>query len=216
MSKSKTINYFFTALLPVFLLFNTPALFAQKIIASGEQLAGFRFDDTALAEPILEYQKNIDMLSAIDDKPSLRVFGDGRVLVHHPVYMKKAGDFEMQLSDAELVSLMRDLSSNGIMDFDEKKAKEKVKLHAEKLKAKRQFYEVSDALETIVNVKLDEYQKDKKSKKIKSFTTQFKWKNIEQDAARYKDALDIAKANKSIQVLNRLMDDQRLISKRLR
>lgn len=216
MSKSKTINYFFTALLPVFLLFNTSALFAQKIIASGEQLAGFRFDDTASAEPILEYQQNIAMLSAIDDKPSLRVFGDGRVLVHHPVYMKKSGDFEMQLSDTELVSLMRDLSSNGLMDFDENKAKEKLKVHAEKLKAKGQYYEVSDALETIVNVRLDEYQKDKNAKKVKAFTRQFKWKNIEQDAARHKDALDITKANKSIQMLDRLMDDQRLISKRSR
>lgn len=216
MSKSKTINYFFTALLPVFLLFSAPALFAQKIIASGEQLAGFRFDDTALAEPIIEYQQNIDMLSAIEDKPSLRVFGDGRVLVHYPVYMKKAGDYEMQLNADELVDLIRDLSSNGIMDFDEKKVKEKVLEHKKRLSAKGQFYEVSDALETVVNVKLDEYQKDKKSKKIKSFTTQFKWKNIEHDAARYKDALDIAKANKSIQVLNRLMNDPRLISKRSR
>ena len=128
MSKSKTINYFFTALLPVFLSFQTSALFAQKIVASGEQSAGFRFDDTATAEPILAYQQNIDMLSAIDDKPTLRVFGNGRVSVHRPVYMKKSGDFEMQLSDAELVSLMRDLSNNGIMVFDEKKVKEKVRI----------------------------------------------------------------------------------------
>ncbi len=213
MSKSKTISYFFTALLLVFVLCDTSALFAQKIIPSGEQLAGFRFDDAVSAEPILEYQQDIEMLSAIDDKPSLRVFGDGRVLVHHPVYMKKAGDFEMRLSDAELVSLMRDLSSSGIMDFDEKKAKEKVKVHEDKLKAKGQFYEVSDSLKTSVNVKIDEYQVDKKSKKIKSFSSQFKWKNIEQDAARYKDALEIAKANKAIQSLNRLMNDQRLVHK---
>lgn len=216
MSKSKTINYFFTAWLSVFLLFNTSALFAQKIIASGEQLAGFGFDDTASAEPILEYQQNIAMLSPIDDKPSLRVFGDGRVLVHHPAYMKKAGDFEMRLSDAELVRLLRDLSSNGIMDFDAKKVKEKIKVHEEKLKAKGQFYEVSDTLETMVNVKLDEYQKDKKAKNIKSFSTQFKWKNLEQDAARHKDALEITKANKSIQGLNQMMHDPRLINQRLR
>ncbi len=188
MSKSKTINHFCTALLPVLLLLNSPVLLAQKTVESGEQLAGFRFDDTAAAaEPVISYQLNIHMLSGIDDKPSVRVFGDGRVLVHNPVYMKKAGDFEMQLNEVELVDLLRDLSSNGIMDFDEKKVKEKVKAHEAKLKSKGQFYEISDALETVVDIKLDEYQKDNKSKKVKNFSRKFKWKNLEQDAVRYKN-----------------------------
>lgn len=213
MSQSKTIKHFFTALLPMFLLFNTSVLFAQKIVASGEQLAGFRFDDTASAAPIIEYQQNIDMLSVVDDKPSLRVYGNGHVLVHNPIYMKNAGDFEMQLSDAELVSLVRDLSSNGILAFDEKKVKEKVRVYDKKMKDKGLFYGVSDGLETIVDIKLDEYQKDKKSKKIKAFSKRFKWKNIEQDAIRHKDALEITKANESIKRLNSLMKDQRLVHK---
>ena len=195
MSKSKTINHFFTALLPVFLLLDASALFAQKIVESGEQSAGFRIDDTASAAPILEYQKNINMLSAIDDKPSLRVFGNGRVLVHNPFYMKNAGDFEMRLNDTELVDLVRDLSSNGIMTFDEKKVKEKVRAYDAKMKGKGLFYGVSDGLETVVDVQLDEYQKDKNTKKIKGFSKQFKWKNIEQDAARHKDTLEITRAH---------------------
>lgn len=216
MSKFKTINYFYTALLPVCLLFNAPVLSAQKIVESGEQVAGFRFDDTASAEPILEYQQNIDMLSAIEDKPSLQVFGNGRVLVHYPVYMKKAGDYEMRLEVAELVALLRDLSGNGVMDFDEKKVKEKVQAHETQLKSKGRFYEISDAMETVVDVKLDEYQKDKTSKKIKNFSRAFKWKNLEQDVVRYKKILEITRVHKSIQKLDMLMSDKRLVNKRSR
>lgn len=211
MSKSKTINYFFTALLSVFLSLNASVLFAQKIVASGVQSAGFRFDDSDSAAPILEYQQNIDMLSAIDDKPSLRVYGDGLVLVHNPVYMKRAGDFKLQLSDVELVSLMRGLSSNGVMTFDEKKVKAKVRAYDKKMKDKGLFYGVSDGFETVVDIKLDEYQKDKSAKKIKGFSKQFKWKNIEQDAVRHKDTVEITKANESIKRLNSLMRDKRLV-----
>ncbi|MCK5665428.1 MAG: hypothetical protein KAI17_18195, partial [Thiotrichaceae bacterium] len=158
-------------------------------------------------------QQNIHMLSSITDRPSLSIFGDGQVIVHYPVYMKKAGDYEMWLDDAELVNLIRALSSDGIMDFDEKKVKEKVQSYKKTLKAKGQFYEISDAVETIVDIYLDEFQKNKASKKMKNFHKKFKWKNIEHDAARFKHDIDIIKANNSIENLNVLMKDERLLKR---
>ena len=217
MYRLNTSNWLPGALLFVFLLLNTSVLFAQKTVESSEQSAGFSMaTDESVAQPVVHYQQNIEMLSKVDDMPSLKVFGNGRVLVHYPVYMKKAGDYEMQLDEVELVDLIRTLSANGILDFDEEKVKQKKQVLEKAFKAKGQFYEISDAVETIIDIKLDEYQKNKASKKIKNFHKQFKWKNIEHDAVRYKHDSDITKANHSIGQLHGLMKDERLLKKGLR
>ena len=203
-----------SALLLFSLLFVSSVLYAQKIIDSSDLSAGFSFaDNDAVTEPVIYYQQNIQMLSGINDRPSLSVFGNGRVLVHYPAYMKKAGDYEMQLDDVELVNLLQSLANNGIIGFDENKVKADLKAYKKALKDKGQFYEISDAEETIIDIKFDEFQKNKTSKKIKGFHKQFKWKNIEHDASRYKHDKDITKANNSVTKLKGLMKDARLVKK---
>lgn len=210
--RSTVNNRFYSVLLTVLLLLNASGVCAQKIVNSGEQSAGFRFaTDDSVKQPVIHYQQNIQMLTGIDDRPSLQVFGNGRVLVHYPVYMKKAGDYEMRLDEAELVDLIQSLSGNDIMEFDEKKLREKIKGRKKALKAQGQFYEISDAVETVVDITLDEYQKNNKSKKIKNFHKQVRWKNIEHDAARYKHDSEIIKANNSVTHFKGLMKDKRLL-----
>ena len=207
MYKNKITNYF----LLVFLLLNAPVLLAQKTVDSSANSAGFSFaTDLTEVEPVIHYQQNIQMLSGIDDRPSLKVFGSGRVVVHFPVYMKKSGDYEMQLDDEELVDLIQSLSSNGVMDFDKNKVKSNVQSYKNELRKKGVFYEVSDAVETVIDIRMDEFQKNNKTKNIKSFYKQFKWKNIEQDATRFKDVSEVVRANQSITYLNALMKDSRL------
>ena len=192
MYKLKATKCFSKFLLLAFLLLNAPVLLAQKIVDSSEISAGFHFStDEAAATPLIYYQQNIQMLSGIDDRPSLKVYGSGRVVVHYPVYMKKAGDYEMQLDDEELVDLIQSLSSNGVMDFDKNKVKKNVQSYKNELRKKGVLHVVSDAVETVIDIRLDEFQKNNKTKNIKSFYKQFKWKNIEQDAARYKQDSDI-------------------------
>ena len=212
MNSSKTIKKLSACLLLIPLLVTSTALFAQRIVESGDRSAGFRFatDDT-VNQPVIHYQQNIQMLAGIDDRPTFKVYGSGRVLVHYPVYMKKAGDYEMQLDETELVALMQSLSSNGIMTFDEKKVKEKIIGHKKALKAKGQFYEISDAVENVIEITLDEYQENKTSKKIKKFHKRFTWKNIEHDALRYKDEIEITRANSSVEQFRTLMKDRRLV-----
>lgn len=216
MYRYHTKYFYFVFVSLLVLLLNSPVLLAQKVVGSSAQEAGFSFSnkripDLAAAEPVIHYQQNIHMLSSVNDRPSLKIYGDGRVQVHYPVYMKKAGDYEMQLDDKELVTLIRSLSSNGVLDFNEKKIKEKIIANKKALKAKGQFYAVSDAVETIVDIKLDEYQKNNRSNKIQNFAKRFKWENIEHDAARYKNESALLKANNSITHLNDLMKDARLI-----
>lgn len=208
MYKNKTINYF----LLVFLILNAPVLLAQKIVDSGANSAGFRFaTDLTEAEPVIHYQQNIQMLSGIDDRPSLKVFGSGRVVVHFPVYMKKAGDYEMQLDDEELVNLIQSLSSNGVMDFDEARVKKNIQSYKKMLHAKGQFHEVSDAVVTSIDVRLDEYQKNRSAVKIKNFHKVFHLANIEYAAKKFKQDIDITNANNTVLDLKGFMRDVRLV-----
>ena len=214
MYKFKNIHYFSAHLLLLFVLFQSPALFAQKVIESSAQSAGFRIaTDNALTEPVIHYQQNVHMLAVTDDMPSVKVFGDGRVLVHYPVYMKKAGDYEMQLSDKELVDLVQSMSGNGVIDFEENKVKQDIHDAKKSARLKGELYTVSDTVETSIVIQLDEYQKNQSSPKIKNLKKHFKWENIEQDASRYKNSKEIIKANDSVSQIKGLMKDQRLVKR---
>jgi len=209
------ISNAFVFVITIVLSSYTSSAFAQKYVASEAGSAGFRFDAlAATSEPIIQYQQNTALLSDIADRPTFRVYGDGRVVVHNPLYMKKAGDYEMQLDDSELISLIRNLSSNGITDFDEKKVKASIRADENKSRAQGQFHEISDAQETVVDIRLDEYQKSTKDKIVKNFSKQFRWNNLEQDAKRYKNNTDITRAHNSVQKLHGLMNDGRLVHKR--
>lgn len=214
MYRLKTTKYFYGCLLLIFSLSNAPVLLAEHIVDSGVQSAGFRFStDEAAAVPVIYYRQHIHMLSGVDDRPSLKVFGSGRVMVHYPAYMKKAGDYEMQLDVTELSALIRSLSSNGILDFDEKKVTDKIIVHKKSSKRKGEYFEVSDSVESVVDVRLDEYQKNAASINLTGFRKHFKWKNIEHDATRFKGVSEVVRANQSITYLNALMKDSRLMKR---
>ena len=196
---------------------------AQKRVQAGIDSAGFSFSNgmsenkaaqTDLSEPVIHYQLNIDMLAGIDDRPTLSIYGDGRVEVHYPLYMKKAGDYQMQLEEDELVSLVQSFSTNGMLDFDEKKVKQKIREKKDTRRAKGQLYAISDSAETIIDVLLDEYQKDSSAKVVKQFHKRFRWADIEHDARRYPQQREIVDANDSVQQLRGLMKDHRLERRR--
>ena len=211
------MNKFLPVLLT--LLLATTDAYAQKKVISSVDTAGFIIaaeeisvgGESADGEPVIHYQLNVDMLANVDDRLSMSVFPSGLVQVHYPVYMKKAGDYEMQLDDSELITLVQSLSTNGMLEFDEKNVKEKIQRVKNARRAKGELYVVSDAVEVVVDIKLDEYQKNTKSKKIKKFHKQFKWRNIEHDAERHKSVDEITNAYRSVEDLQTMMRDVRLV-----
>lgn len=198
-----------TCLLLVSLLVGTTDVYAQKNIKSTEQSAGFSLaTGNATSEPVIHYQQKVQMLSAADDRLSLSVFGNGHVLVHFPVYMKKAGDYELWLSQPELVQLIQGLSSNGIFDFDHARVKGEKNSFDLKMKAKGQLHHVSDDLEIIVDIRLQNYQKTASSPVQPNLVKRFSWKNLQQDARYYKNNQSIQSAAKAIRTLDDLVFHQ--------
>jgi len=213
----------FTCLLLTFALCGVSQAYAQKRVPAGNDSAGFSFStgsvdaagkQLSLAEPIISYRLDIAMLAGIDDRPTIKVYGDGRVTVHYPVYMKKAGDYQMQLEEDELVNLVQSLSGSGVLDFDEVKVKQKIREKKDKRRAKGLLYAISDSTETVIDVRLDEYQKDRSAKAVKQFHKRFRWADIEHDARRYPQQREIVEANRSVQQLRGLMKDHRLVRRR--
>lgn len=54
----------------------------------------------------------------LDDSIEVKVWGDGRVEVHRPSYLRHAGDYEVRLSAAELHQLVSELARHGVLSFD--------------------------------------------------------------------------------------------------
>lgn len=67
-------------------------------------------------DPILiEYHRYSSKLAERDPTPLLRLYASGRLLVHFPHYMKRAGEYETALAQAELDRLLDTLASAGFV-----------------------------------------------------------------------------------------------------
>jgi len=174
-------------LIPVLLI----ALFASTgVLAQGPgtgKVTGqprFQFSTTA-TQPIIEYTLVHRMLENQDPVPLLRIYGDGRVHTHIPVYMKNAGDYEYRLSQPELKALLRSLSQDGMMDFDDASAKTEKKQMEDQERNAGVLHAISDTTETLIEIRLNEYQRNPAAGRIMGFNKRFTWDNLEQDASQY-------------------------------
>ena len=68
--------------------------------------------------PLLELSYEGGRIRDRDPTPFVRVFPNGRVLVHYPTYMKKAGDYELNLNDDELRQLLDSFADQSMLELD--------------------------------------------------------------------------------------------------
>ena len=61
---------------------------------------------------ILSYSYHLPTIPP-DPTPRVRIYGNGRVVVHRPLYKSSPGDFEIQISNDELDELLRSFESCG-------------------------------------------------------------------------------------------------------
>lgn len=77
----------------------------------------FSYEPTA-EEPLLQLSYSGGMIENPDPTPFIRVYPNGRVLVHYPAYMKKAGDYELELNESELAELMAAFADESILKLE--------------------------------------------------------------------------------------------------
>ncbi len=156
-------------------------------------------------EPVIEYNLVHGMIEQPDPAPLLRVYGNGRVHVHIPAYMKQGGDYELLLNQVELNDLLRQLDDHGIMKFDQAAVmQEKHQLESARRAATGEFSYISDDTDTVIKVRLDQYQRTPASQLINGFNRQFVWRNLKQDAIRYPASQAISRAATAATMLDEL------------
>jgi len=157
---------------------------------------------------VIEYTQIITMLEDQDPTPLLRIYGDGRVLVHHPAYKTNSGDYEMQLNDAELQNLLTSLEQNGLFSYNHKNIallKQKAmqqKLTASQVATSPVATMISDDTYTEIKINLGSYMSGLSGKAVANFKKEISLKNINWDAKNYPNVVELNNAASAGKQLN--------------
>mgnify|MGYP000543981361 CR=1 FL=1 len=128
---------------------------------------------------ILSYSETPDLLANPDPTPRIQVYGDGRVLVHYPNYMKRAGEYQLYLTPGELRQLL--VATSDAVGFD---ARQAAQVRREERKA--QFAATGIATERSdedlerIEIRLNGFQRDAASSK-KAVNERVEWRGIRHD-----------------------------------
>lgn len=68
--------------------------------------------------PVLELSYSGGMIADPDPTPFVRVFCEGRVLIHYPAYTKRAGEYELVLSPQELDELLATFAGDQLLTIE--------------------------------------------------------------------------------------------------
>ncbi|MGI9237297.1 MAG: hypothetical protein ACR2QZ_07860 [Woeseiaceae bacterium] len=155
---------------------------------------------------VVSYREIWGELAEQDPIPLIQVFGDGRVLVHHPVYTLKAGDYEVWLQPAELENLLSSLLSKGLATFEPTAVKSRKHSQQQKrlnsaLAAKQApvVFTVADASISVFELNLTAVSAGELQRKIS-------WPSLEADAKRYPDIQSIQQLRAAELQLREMLD----------
>jgi hypothetical protein len=155
---------------------------------------------SAIAQLVIDYPRDRDtvvvslmeVLGEIKDQdpgPSVRVHGDGYVIVHYPRYMKRAGDYGLQLSPQEMEGLVRSLIDHKkILEFDETAARQSKRDAATALREGSQsnLFSVLDDSTTVIELRMDRYRPASgNGQEILNVDRKISWYGLRSDARQY-------------------------------
>jgi hypothetical protein len=137
---------------------------------------------------IVRFAEVVGAIEDPDPGPSLRVYGDGRVQVHYPRYMLRAGDYTLRLAPAELNQLVGSLVSRGLAEFDAPGVRRRKRdLEA----GSGLFFESFDAVTTEIELRLERYQPRDGAGPERRVHKQVAWRALRADAKRHPQIAEI-------------------------
>lgn len=204
-------------------------LAATLLLCSGLLPAWILADDAvgspAAALPEVEYDESADaLIVSLLDAPgelaepagtmSVKVYGDGRVVVHRPAYMKQAGDYSLQLEPAETRALVRSVAARGLVEFDRDAVKRaKRQARAERQAARRGsrggagaplLESTSDGTVSRFELRLKRYRKQGAAQGMAEVRKQIRWHGLRQDSRRHGDIPELRELEAARQELKAL------------
>lgn len=165
----------------------TIAAYARtETVPSAAGPASFAWDQSSAAL-VVSYREVWGEFAEQDLTPMIRIFGDGRILVHYPDYSSKAGDYDGWLQPAELESLLDSLLAKGLASFEPSAVKslkhsEIVRLQKAALvtRTRPDRFMVADATISVFELKLTAVASGEPQRNIA-------WSGLETDALLYPD-----------------------------
>ena len=144
---------------------------------------------------VIEFTHVEDMLEDADPTPLLRIYGDGRVLVHYPAYMKRAGDYEMRLTDANLQQLLLSLEQKNIFNLSSARVTQlKQQAAVRRFEQTKKLTKRSDSIHSIVNIKLGTYIPATTGVTQTNFAQRVSLKNLKWNTKIYPEVAELRSA----------------------
>lgn len=152
-------------------------------------------------EPVIElhFDHGVRVLGQKDETPYLRIFGDGYVVVHYPVYRKNAGTYSYNLDDEQLRDLLTRMSAQGVMEFDVA-ANERQRQSIRRANSSGVVTHVSDDTLTRLTITLDQYGRQSQFQKI------VVWYGLENDAQTYRDMTELTQLRDAVVLLTQIAE----------
>ena len=145
-------------------------------------------DSTVL---LVSYRDIWAELADQDPTPLIRIFGDGRVLIHYPIYTPKAGRYELWLQPTELEQLLLSLLDKGVATFDSetvrnlKVAKDSQLRNAAVGAGTPELFIVSCDSTSVFKLQLTSYQEAGSKLMVSAVDQTISWMGLGSDAERY-------------------------------
>lgn len=159
--------------------------------AQEEALVEYSADENTV---VLSLSQIPGELAEPDATPRLRVYGDGRVVVHYPTYMTKAGDYTSKLTGGELDSLLSSMTEKNVADFDVAAAKEECvqAASAARRASPRVVQYRSSDMTTIIEINLVTYRAAGSTEVQKNFSKRIVWHGLQTDAKEHPEVESVS------------------------
>lgn len=138
---------------------------------------------------IIQMSQNVGIENE-DQTPLLRIYGDGLVRIHFPVYMKRAGNYTLQLTQRELQSLVESFVTSGLIEFSPEATRAQMRGLAAESRAQaptrqpRQLSTRSDETLVSIEINLNRYV-PAVGRARNDVTTRISWAGAQGDAADF-------------------------------
>lgn len=119
-----------------------------------------------------------------DDTPLVRVYGDGRVRVHFPAYMRRAGDYELRLTAGALQELLR-AAAGSILPFDAASTQSQVRALQSVERDEGVVVAVADRSTTILEMRYERFRAAGAAADVLDGVKRVAWNGLASDAERF-------------------------------
>jgi len=165
---------------------------------------------------VVSYTHVLGEIGNSDKGPSLTIYADGHMVVRYPPYMKKAGEYTLELTQVEMDRLLRSLVDKKVMEFDPqaiRRSKQQAK--AAKEDEPTTLYGVSDAPTTVIEIRLSRYiPSGSFAQEVLNIDKKISWHGLGSDAKKYPNVKAIQDLHSAKQDLEALMNRRDLKKKK--